>query len=276
MSGLADTTLQLDSGARIPQVGLGVWQTPSGATTQKAVAAALAAGYRHIDTARIYGNEADVGAAVRASGVARAAVFVTTKLWNPNQGYDRALRAFDASLERLGLDYVDLYLIHWPVDGKAARFLAGPRAHPRGRARAFDRRQQFPGAAPRGAAGQGDAGPGRQPDRADAVPSAAGDARALRPARHRRRSVQSAHARQAPGSPGRRRHRAAGGNVRSRRCCSGGACSRGWVVLPKSTKPARIAENGALFDFALDDRAMRELDGLEEGLVTGWDPAEQP
>src|SRR3954453_7843244 len=80
MSGLGDTTLQLSSGARIPQVGLGVWQTPSGATTRRAVTAALEAGYRHIDTAHIYGNEADVGAAVRESGVARGAVFVTTKL----------------------------------------------------------------------------------------------------------------------------------------------------------------------------------------------------
>src|SRR5215471_4423650 len=101
MSGLPDTTLQLNSGARIPQVGLGVWQTPSGATTRQAVAAALHAGYRHVDTARVYGNEADVGAAVRDSAVARAEVFVTTKLWNADQGYDSALRAFDASLARL-------------------------------------------------------------------------------------------------------------------------------------------------------------------------------
>src|SRR5262245_32726539 len=118
MSGLADTALPLRSGLRIPQVGLGVWQTPSGATTRQAVTAALDAGYRHIDTARIYGNEADVGAAVRESAVARADIFVTTKLWNADQGYDSALRAFDASLNRLGLDYVDLYLIHWPVAGK--------------------------------------------------------------------------------------------------------------------------------------------------------------
>ena len=109
MSGLADTTLRLNSGARIPQVGLGVWQTPSGATTRHAVTAALNVGYRHVDTARIYGNEADVGAAVRESGVAREEVFVTTKLWNADQGYDSALRAFDTSLKTLGLDYIDLY-----------------------------------------------------------------------------------------------------------------------------------------------------------------------
>src|SRR3954466_8811689 len=87
MSGLADTTLQLNSGARIPQVGLGVWQTQYGATTRQAVAAALDAGDRHVDTAGIYGNEADVGASVRQSGVAREAVFIYTLLWNAAQRY---------------------------------------------------------------------------------------------------------------------------------------------------------------------------------------------
>ncbi|MGZ3439828.1 MAG: aldo/keto reductase, partial [Polyangia bacterium] len=118
MSGISGTTLKLQSGATIPQVGLGVWQSPSGATTRNAVVAAIQLGYRHVDTARIYGNEADVGAGVKTSGVPRDQIFVTTKLWNEDQGYDQALRAFDASLKRLGLDYVDLYLLHWPVAGK--------------------------------------------------------------------------------------------------------------------------------------------------------------
>src|SRR6476646_1020150 len=117
MGGLSETKIQLSSGGSIPQVGLGVWQTPSGATTRQAVAAALNAGYRHVDTARVYGNEADVGAALRESGVPRDQIFVTTKLWNADQGYDAALQAFDASLQRLGTGHVDLYLIHWPVAG---------------------------------------------------------------------------------------------------------------------------------------------------------------
>src|SRR5262245_13537059 len=117
-SDITRARLALNSGARIPQVGLGVWQAPSGETTRQAVGAALRFGYRHIDTARIYGNEADVGAAVRASGIPREEIFITTKLWNEDQGYDQALRAFDASLKRLGLEYVDLYLLHWPVAGK--------------------------------------------------------------------------------------------------------------------------------------------------------------
>jgi diketogulonate reductase-like aldo/keto reductase len=115
---VSTATLPLREGGAIPQVGLGVWQSPRGDVTRGAVLAALALGYRDVDTARIYGNEADVGAAVRDSGVPRAEVFVTTKLWNEDQGFDDALRAFDTSLSKLGLEYVDLYLIHWPVAGK--------------------------------------------------------------------------------------------------------------------------------------------------------------
>lgn len=107
--------VKLNNGLMMPQLGLGVWQAREGREVEQAVAMALECGYRLIDTAKIYGNEAGVGRAVRSSGLDRAEVFVTTKLWNSDQGYDSALRGFDASLDRLGLDYVDLYLIHWPV-----------------------------------------------------------------------------------------------------------------------------------------------------------------
>lgn len=95
-------------------VGLGVWQTPA-EDTERAVSAALHAGYRHIDTAAAYQNEAEVGRAIAASGIPREDVYIVTKLWNSEQGYEKALAAFDASVERLGLDYLDLYLIHWPT-----------------------------------------------------------------------------------------------------------------------------------------------------------------
>ena len=107
------THLALNDGARIPQVGLGVWQTPDDEAVS-AVKAALDAGYRHVDTAAVYENEEGVGEGIRQSGLARSDVFLTTKLWNTEQGYDQTLQAFDASLKRLGTDYVDLYLIHWP------------------------------------------------------------------------------------------------------------------------------------------------------------------
>ncbi len=93
---------------------MGVWQTPAD-DTERAVGAALTAGYRHVDTAAAYGNEAEVGRAVAASGVPREDVFLVTKLWNSEQGYDKTLKAFDASISKLGVDYLDLYLIHWPV-----------------------------------------------------------------------------------------------------------------------------------------------------------------
>ncbi|MCZ4506982.1 aldo/keto reductase [Streptomyces sp. ActVer] len=101
----------------MPQLGFGVWQVPDD-EAERAVATALEAGYRSIDTAAIYGNEKGTGRGLAASGVARKDLFVTTKLWNADQGYDSTLRAFDASLEKLGLDYVDLYLIHWPMPAK--------------------------------------------------------------------------------------------------------------------------------------------------------------
>ena len=106
--------LTLHDGVEIPQLGFGVFQVPP-EETETVVELALEAGYRHIDTAAAYRNEKGVGAAVAASGLAREDVFVTTKLWNSQQGHGSALIAFEESLDRLGLDHVDLYLIHWPV-----------------------------------------------------------------------------------------------------------------------------------------------------------------
>jgi len=106
--------VRLNQGTEIPWLGLGVFQSEPGPVTRNAVASALAAGYRHVDTAAMYGNEADVGEAVRSSGLPRDEVFVTTKLWHTEHGYDSALAAGRASAERLGLGFIDLYLIHWP------------------------------------------------------------------------------------------------------------------------------------------------------------------
>lgn len=110
------TTLQ--NGVKMPWLGLGVFQISDGSSVQRAIRDALDVGYRSIDTAVIYGNEAGVGAAVNDSKINREDIFVTTKVWNSQQGYDNTLRAFDASLKKLNLDYLDLYLIHWPVEGK--------------------------------------------------------------------------------------------------------------------------------------------------------------
>lgn len=110
----------LNNGTEIPNLGLGVYQTPPGEMTFQAVKYALSVGYRHIDTAKLYANEGDVGRAVREIGIPRDEIFVTTKVWNTDQGYDLTLKAFECSLRRLNLACVDLYLIHWPVQGKIA------------------------------------------------------------------------------------------------------------------------------------------------------------
>ncbi|MEV5916704.1 aldo/keto reductase [Streptomyces pseudogriseolus] len=109
--------ITLNNGVEMPQLGFGVWQVPD-AEAETAVAAALEAGYRSIDTAAIYGNEEGTGKAIARSDVPREDIFVTTKVWNSDHGYDATLKAFDASLAKLGLDYVDLYLIHWPAPAR--------------------------------------------------------------------------------------------------------------------------------------------------------------
>lgn len=110
--------IQLNNEVVIPQIGLGVWQAKDGREVETAVSTALDCGYRLIDTAAVYGNERGVGRAITASTVPREEIFVTTKVWNADQGYDQTLAAFNKSLERLGLEYIDLYLIHWPVPAK--------------------------------------------------------------------------------------------------------------------------------------------------------------
>lgn len=109
--------IELNNGVTIPQIGLGVFQTESGKQTVDAVVSAVEAGYRHIDTAKAYNNEESVGEGIRQSGVPREEIFITTKLWNSDVRAGRATEAFNRSLERLQVDYVDLYLIHWAVDG---------------------------------------------------------------------------------------------------------------------------------------------------------------
>lgn len=108
----------LHNGVKMPWLGLGVWKVKEGSEVVDAVKAAIATGYRSIDTAAVYGNEDGVGKGIAESGVARDELFITSKVWNADQGYDSTLRAFETSLSKLGLETLDLYLIHWPVKGK--------------------------------------------------------------------------------------------------------------------------------------------------------------
>lgn len=132
--------MDLNNGVRMPALGLGVFLSPPEQTAE-AVRTAIENGYRLVDTAAVYNNERQVGEGIRRSGIARAEMFVTTKLWISDYGYEPALRAFDASLRRLGLDYVDLYLLHWPVpsdfDATVASYRAAEKMLAEGRARAI-------------------------------------------------------------------------------------------------------------------------------------------
>lgn len=113
MNNLTDT-YTLNNGVKIPVVGFGTWQSKDGDEAYNAVKAALEAGYRHIDTAAAYGNEESVGKAIKDSGIDRKELFITSKLWNRDHGYESAKKALDTSLAKLGTGYLDLYLIHWP------------------------------------------------------------------------------------------------------------------------------------------------------------------
>lgn len=271
---LTDTVLPLRSGASIPQVGLGVWQTPAGAPTREAVATAIRLGYRHIDTARIYQNEADVGAGIRDSGVPRAQIFVTTKLWNDDHGRDSTLRAFDGSAKRLGLDYLDLYLIHWPVPEKRLEtWRALEELHASKRARAIGVSNYLVPHLEELLA------------RAEHAPDV--NQIELSPFLQRRDTVALCKQHDivveaySPLTRGKRLGhpvvKAIAGELARTpaQILLRWGIQHGFVVLPKSVREARIAENGNVFDFALSGEQLARLDALEEDLTTGWDPAGQ-
>jgi methylglyoxal/glyoxal reductase len=264
----------LNNGVELPQVGLGVWQAARGRETQDAIRWALARGYRHIDTARVYRNEEDVGEAVRRAELAREQVFITTKLWNDDQGFDSTLRAFEQSLKRLGLDYIDLYLIHWPVAKRRLEsWEALERLYEEKRVRAIGvsnflvphLRELL--------------------DHAEVVPQV--NQIELSPFLQRRDTLafckQHGIAVEAysPLTRGQRLSHKVVLDVARRAQRTPAQVLLRWglqkdaIVLPKSTHEARIAENAALFDFTLDAFAMQQLDALEENLTTGWDPASQ-
>jgi methylglyoxal/glyoxal reductase len=267
-------SLTLNTGHSIPQVGLGVWQSPRGAVTQGAIGAALRLGYRHVDTARIYGNERDVGEAVRSSGVPREEVFVTTKLWNDDQGYDAALLAFDRSLQLLGLDYIDLYLIHWPVaDRRLESWRALEHIFADKRARAIGvsnflvphLTELLAHAKVVPAVNQIEVHPFLPQEDTRAFCKEHGiTVEAYSPLTHGKRIADPVITEVA--------HEAQRTNAQ---VLLRWGIQHGMVVLPKSVNEGRIAENAGLFDFELDEASMTKLDALEAGAATGWDPRQQ-
>ncbi|MFO0563165.1 MAG: aldo/keto reductase [Polyangiales bacterium] len=273
--GTASPAIKLRSGAEIPSVGLGVFRASRGDETREAVLAAFERGYRHVDTARVYGNEADVGAAIRSSKIPREQLFVTTKLWNDDQGYDSALRAFDASLSRLGLDYIDLYLLHWPVpERRLDSWRALERLQREGRVRSI------------GVSNFMEHHLEELLARSSIVPDV--NQIEVHPF-HQQRGVRELCARHGivveAYSPLAKASRLTHPVVQSvaqsaertpAQVLLRWGLQRSMVVLPKSVRPARIAENIALFDFSLDEGALAKLDALDEGAATGWDPRRAP
>jgi diketogulonate reductase-like aldo/keto reductase len=267
--------VKLRTGALMPQVGLGVYRAGSGEPTRRAVRDALAIGYRHIDTASVYGNEGDVGHAVRRSDVPRSQIFVTTKLWNADQGLASALRAFDDSIAKLGLAYVDLYLIHWPVVERwRDSWRALERLYEERRARAIGVSnfmvrhlvQLAAEAKVMPAVNQIEVSPFLQQREVRAWCADHGVVVAayspLTKGARLGHPVVVEIARRAGRSPA---------QVLLR-----WGVQQGLVVLPKSTRPERMRENAAIFDFRLPAQDMAQLNALEQGLVTGWDPRNAP
>jgi diketogulonate reductase-like aldo/keto reductase len=267
--------IALADGRAIPQLGFGVFRILPGGATQRAVSTALAAGYRHVDTAAAYGNEADVGQAIRASGLPSGSVWVTTKLANADQGAATARRAFEASLARLGFDFVDLYLLHWPHERRLESWRVLEQLHEEGLARSIGVSNFLV----------------RHLDELLAhasVPPAVNQIE-LHPFLHRTRAdtlrrctdagiVVEAYS---PLTKGRRLGDPTVAAVAAEvgrtpaQVLLRWSLQRGFVPLPRSSNPARIAENAAVFDFALDDTQVSALDTLDEGFVTSWDPARQ-
>jgi diketogulonate reductase-like aldo/keto reductase len=266
-------TVTLNDGRQVPAIGFGTYRLSPGPQTRDAVTVALEAGYRHIDTATVYGNETDVGTALRASGLPRDDVWVTTKLWNDDHGGDRPLRALDASLRRLGLAYVDLWLMHWPVADRLASWRTMQRARDAGLARSIGVSNFLAphlaevlvdsDVAP--AVNQIELSPFLFGTRADTVAYATQRDIAIEAYSPLTKGARLADPSLAAIGE---RHGVTPAQVLLR-----WSLQRGWIPLPRSSNPARIRANLAVDGFALDEQEMVELDSLDEGLTTGWDPA---
>ncbi|HEY2225566.1 aldo/keto reductase [Actinomycetospora sp.] len=265
--------IKLNSGATIPQLGFGVFQIDR-QDTAKTVGTALEIGYRHIDTAQMYGNEAEVGEAIATSGLARDELFVTTKCNNANHGQDDAQRALDESLTKLGLDYVDLYLVHWPLPGKdlyVPTWKGFEQAAKDGKTRSIgvsnfqshhlDRLAQETSTVP--AVNQIEIHPHMQQQ-------------AMRDYDERHGIATEAWSPIGQGKgvldePVLGKIAAAHGKTAAQVTLRWHV-QLGNIVFPKSVTPERIRENFEIFDFSLTDDEMSAVAGLEKGQRVGPDP----
>ena len=265
-------TITLDNDVEIPQLGLGVWQIEDSLVTD-VVTEAFDAGYRHIDTAALYRNESGVGRAIAAAGLPREELFITTKVWNSDQGFDSTLKAFDKSIGKLGLEYVDLYLIHWQalkqdryVDtwkaferlyaDKRVRAIGVSNFHIPALQRLFDETDVRP------AVNQIELHPALPQDE-------------LRAFNAENDIITEAYSPLATGDligdPTLKQLADKHGKTPAQVIIRW-HLQLGNVVIPKTKTPARIRENIAVFDFKLDNEDMAAIADLETGVRTGGDP----
>ncbi|MEO6826684.1 MAG: aldo/keto reductase [Microbacteriaceae bacterium] len=264
--------LTMNDGRSIPQVGLGVYKVPDEIAAD-VVGTALEAGYRHVDTAALYRNEVGVGRGVAASGIPREDLFVTTKVWNDRQGFDQTLRAFDESLDKLGMDYVDLYLIHWPVPRQnlyLETWRALEKLHADGRARSIGVSNFHT----------------HHLDRllAEATVTPVINQVELHPRlpQEKVREYGASHGIVTEAWSPLARGRLLENDVLARIGAKHGKSPAqvvirwhlelGNVVIPKSVTPSRIRENFQVFDFGLDPEDLDAIATLNTGQRTGSDP----
>ena len=264
---------KLNNGVEMPYLGLGTWESPQGKPTRDALKYAIDLGYRLFDTAKIYGNEKEVGEGVKASNVPRDQIFVTTKLWNSDHGYDSAIRACDGSLKRLGLNYVDLYLIHWPVSGKREEtWKAMAHLAKEGKCRAvgvsnyttrhLSELVESSNLVP--AVNQVEFSPFLyQQDLLKFCESSKIQLEAYSPLTRGRR-LDHPHVKAIAS-----KHQKSPAQVVLR-----WAIQHAVVAIPESIRKERILENSQLYDFSLSTEEMKVLDSLNDGFRTCWDPSD--
>lgn len=266
---------KLNTGAYIPAIGFGTWKILLNRKTSRVVSDALDAGYRLIDTAMVYGNEKGVGEAVRLSGIPREKIFVTTKLWNFHQGYDKAINAFDKSLARLGFDYIDMYLIHWPVSGKRQEsWRALEDIHKTGRAQAIGvsnytvshLEELLSGSKIMPAVNQVEFHPYLYEEQRPLLEFCKQHGivvEAYSPLAHAARMDEPLIMDIAKES-----------DRTYAQVLLRWAVQHGTVPIPKSTNPERLRQNLDIFDFELSVSQMRRINGLSNGMRTCWDPTD--
>ena len=264
--------IKLNNGVQIPQLGFGVYQVPDDQTAQ-VVLDALKAGYRSIDTAAVYGNEAGVGEAIAKSDIPREELFITSKVWNDDQGYESTLKAFEESLSKLGLDYLDMYLIHWPTSQRELRletWKALEELYKQGKIRAIGVSNFQPNhlvdlinqSEVTPAVNQVEVHPAMQnvdviaADREYGVATEAWSPLAKGEVLGEKPILDIAE-----------RHDKSAAQVVIR-----WHLQEGRIVIPKSVTPSRISENIDVFDFELSPEEMKAIDGLERGYRTGPHP----